>query len=116
MAEETRSRPSTHIGAESQDRALSDDNSGKFELRRDSSRREPLALLDRRHGRRAIAEAAPRNIPPRCATSSGSTVADHIGKELRGLYDDIVAQPIPERFLDLLNQLEADAIYRKDGS
>ncbi|QGM47592.1 hypothetical protein H2LOC_018980 [Methylocystis heyeri] len=115
MAEETRSRPSKHIGADSQDRASDDDNSGKVDLRRESSRREPLALLDRGLGN---GEAGPRKDfgVPRCAVGFGATVSEHIGKELRSFYDDIVAQPVPDRFLDLLNELEADAIYRKDGS
>jgi hypothetical protein len=36
---------------------------------------------------------------------------EHIGKELRGLYAEVVAQPVPDRFLELLNKLEAGAIY-----
>jgi hypothetical protein len=32
--------------------------------------------------------------------------ADQIGVRLRGVYDDVLAQPVPERFLDLLRQLE----------
>ncbi|MFZ3181092.1 MAG: NepR family anti-sigma factor [Methylocystis silviterrae] len=35
---------------------------------------------------------------------------DSIGKELRNLYDDIVAQPVPDRFLKLLNQLETNVL------
>jgi hypothetical protein len=35
---------------------------------------------------------------------------DAIGKELQNLYDDLVAQPIPERFLNLLNQLEKNVV------
>lgn len=35
---------------------------------------------------------------------------DAIGKELRNLYDDLVAQPVPERFLNLLNQLEKNVV------
>lgn len=37
-------------------------------------------------------------------------LGDAIGKELKVLYDDVVAQAVPDRFLDLLNQLESDAI------
>ena len=32
--------------------------------------------------------------------------ADPIGAELRRLYDDAATEPLPERFLDLLEQLE----------
>jgi len=35
---------------------------------------------------------------------------DAIGKELQNLYDDLVAQPIPDRFLNLLNQLEKNMV------
>ncbi len=35
---------------------------------------------------------------------------DAIGKELQSLYDDLVAQPIPDRFLNLLNQLEKNMV------
>ena len=32
-----------------------------------------------------------------------------IGFQLRNLYDDVLNQPVPDRFLDLLSQLEASA-------
>jgi hypothetical protein len=35
---------------------------------------------------------------------------DAIGKELQNLYDDLVAQPVPDRFLNLLNQLEKNVV------
>ncbi len=35
---------------------------------------------------------------------------DSIGKELQNLYDDLVAQPVPDRFLNLLNQLEKNMV------
>ncbi len=35
---------------------------------------------------------------------------DAIGKELQHLYDDVVAQPVPDRFLNLLNQLEQNMV------
>lgn len=35
---------------------------------------------------------------------------DAIGKELQSLYDDVVAQPVPDRFLSLLNQLEKNVV------
>ena len=33
-------------------------------------------------------------------------IADQIGLQLRSLYDDVLAQPVPGRFLDLLKELE----------
>ncbi len=40
----------------------------------------------------------------------GVDFGDVIGKELQNLYDDVVAQPVPDRFLSLLNQLEKSAV------
>ena len=33
-------------------------------------------------------------------------VQAYIGRQLRAVYDDIAKQPIPDRFLDLMRQLE----------
>ncbi|MCF1503346.1 MULTISPECIES: NepR family anti-sigma factor [unclassified Afifella] len=33
-------------------------------------------------------------------------VQSQIGKHLRAVYDDVVNEPVPQRFLDLLEQLE----------
>ena len=35
-----------------------------------------------------------------------SEVQGHIGRQLRTLYDEMLQQPIPERFFELLNQLD----------
>jgi len=40
----------------------------------------------------------------------GVDFGDAIGKELQNIYDDLVAQPVPDRFLNLLNQLEKNMI------
>lgn len=40
----------------------------------------------------------------------GVDLGDAIGKELQNLYDDLVAQPVPDRFLNLLNQLEKNMV------
>lgn len=55
----------------------------------------------------AIADA---NIPgqPRLKkTSPKCDVAEQIGLGLRSVYDDILAQPVPDRFFELLRQLES---------
>ena len=44
------------------------------------------------------------------ARRSNVDFGDAIGKELQNLYDDVVAQPVPDRFLSLLNQLEKSAL------
>jgi hypothetical protein len=49
--------------------------------------------------------------------ASKSEIADQIGVHLRSVYDDVLAQPVPGRFLELLRQLERAASSRlsKDG-
>ena len=51
----------------------------------------------------------------KAAAKSG--VADQIGLHLRSVYDDVLAQPVPGRFLELLRQLESASSSRfgKDG-
>jgi len=44
---------------------------------------------------------------------SESRVGEHIARELRGLYEPIIAQPTPDRFIELLNRLEAGTIYHE---
>jgi hypothetical protein len=46
-----------------------------------------------------------------------SDIADQIGMHLRSIYEDVLAQPVPGRFLDLLRQLEgaSGARLSKDG-
>lgn len=45
-----------------------------------------------------------------------SDIGDLIGRELRGMFDEVVAQPVPDRFLDLLNKLETSTISPGVGS
>jgi Anti-sigma factor NepR len=49
--------------------------------------------------------------------ASKSEIAEQIGLHLRSVYDDVLAQPVPGRFLELLRQLESDSHSRfsKDG-
>ncbi len=35
-------------------------------------------------------------------------IAEQIGRQLRSVYNDVLAQPVPDRFLDLLRELEKD--------
>jgi hypothetical protein len=37
---------------------------------------------------------------------SKAEFGEQIGFQLRNLYDDVLSQPVPDRFLDLLSQLE----------
>ena len=49
--------------------------------------------------------------------ASKSEIADQIGLHLRSVYDDVLAQPVPGRFLELLRQLERASSSRlsEDG-
>ena len=47
------------------------------------------------------------------AASGKPPVLDMIGRRLRDYYDEVARQPVPDRFLDLLNQLEAKTIEKE---
>lgn len=50
--------------------------------------------------------------PPSAAsqrTRRKPSIQDHIGQELRAMYDEVLQQPIPDRFLDLLKALDEKA-------
>ena len=51
-------------------------------------------------------EAAPR-------MSSKPEVSDLIGQRLKKFYNEVAQQPVPDRFLDLLSQLEAASSEKK---
>lgn len=38
-----------------------------------------------------------------------SRVQNEIGKHLRAVYDDVINEPVPDRFMELLEQLERSA-------
>ncbi len=118
MVDDTRSRPSKNIVVETDKREFVEDTSGKGSVRREDKRRDSLAVLDRRESRRRIGQPSEgrEESLTTLKNATGGCIGEHIGRELRGLYEDIVAQPVPERFIELLNKLEADAICRKDGS
>ena len=39
-------------------------------------------------------------------TNAKPEIGDQIGRQLRSVYNDILAQPVPDRFLDLLKNLD----------
>jgi hypothetical protein len=48
---------------------------------------------------------------PRATKASGKgkkaeELTAHIGRELRVMFEDVVSEPVPERFRDLLDELE----------
>lgn len=105
-------------------RAPSDEEQRRADMRRFSGRvprgMEAFAAgLGASFGssRRANAkEAIDADSPPPCGPkrsvrkTNGVDFGDAIGKELQSLYDDLVAQPVPDRFLNLLNQLEKNMV------
>lgn len=43
-------------------------------------------------------------------------LAEQIGRQLRGMYDGLLNQPVPDRLTDLVRQLESRAAHGKtDG-
>ncbi len=42
-------------------------------------------------------------VPPK---KRNPNVKDHIGRQLRALYDEVANQPVPDRFMELLNRLD----------
>jgi Anti-sigma factor NepR len=48
--------------------------------------------------------------------SADNSLPDALGKKLRSLYNEVADQPVPDRFLDLLSQLEAATSNKKDKS
>lgn len=72
---------------------------------------------ERRENGSAGAPGAERSRYP----SHKAALADQIGVRLRSVYDDVLVQPVPERFLELLRQLESApeasfARAKKDGT
>lgn len=66
---------------------------------------EGLVVLN---SRRPPHERSPR--PKSRHDVDKNKIGEQIGDQLRNLYNDVVDQPVPERFLELLNRLESDTI------
>jgi len=116
MGNNTRNNPLRSVVAAQghKERSADDDLLGKFSARRESGRRQNVALMERSGSAKSSdcgegVLALPRTAPT-------GLIGEHIGRELRGLYDEVVAQPVPDRFLELLNKLEDGTIYGEEGS
>ena len=48
----------------------------------------------------------PPDPPGKKGPSLGGEIRGKIGRQLRDMYDDVVAQGVPDRFVELLNRLE----------
>jgi len=47
--------------------------------------------------------------PPAADAAPGGedfAIHEHIGRQLRGIFDEVVTQPVPEKFRKLLDELE----------
>ena len=49
---------------------------------------------------------ADRDVPNATAKSDPADMQQFIGRQLRAVYDDVAKQPVPDRFLELMRQLE----------
>ncbi|MBX9590002.1 MAG: hypothetical protein K2X43_11905 [Hyphomonadaceae bacterium] len=63
------------------------------------------------HMSKSKSQGAPAPQVPAPAKKPGNSdkatlVSEHIGRELRAMFDDVVAEPVPERFQKLLEELE----------
>ncbi len=116
MGNNTRNNPLRSVVAAQGHKEKPADNDllGKVSLRRESGRRQNLALMERSGSPRSSDRSEDVLALPRAAPAG--LLGEHIGRELRGLYEEVVAQPVPDRFLELLNKLEAGTIYQKEGS
>ncbi|HLZ64642.1 MAG TPA: NepR family anti-sigma factor [Aliidongia sp.] len=53
--------------------------------------------------------------PQRMSVSLDADVESHIGGRLRAMYDSVLREPVPDRFLDLLRQLDTKTLP-EDGA
>jgi hypothetical protein len=58
----------------------------------------------------------PRTTPSKRTPALPRDAQAKIGEKLKALYDDVVNQPVPERFKDLLAQLDASAAAMSTAS
>jgi len=54
-------------------------------------------------------KTTPRTVPSRKTPVLPRDAQTKIGEKLKALYDDVVNQPVPDRFKDLLAQLDGGA-------
>ena len=98
---------------------LLDQNQAPSEESREIAKTLHSTELARREARSLPRGATPRPVCSRrdeAKLLSESRVGEHIANELRSIYEPIVSQPTPDRFIELLNRLEAGAIYEKARS
>lgn len=55
-------------------------------------------------------------LPGGSSSTLGSDIQAKIGQHLRAMYDDVVRQGVPDRFMDLLSQLDKPAASQTPAS
>jgi Anti-sigma factor NepR len=65
------------------------------------------------NGARAKTARASKKMDKMQHAPAQPVVYDLIGQRLRAFYDEVAKQPVPDRFVDLLNQLEAKSSLKK---
>ena len=49
------------------------------------------------------------------AASIDDEIQNHLGRQLQSIYDDVLHQPVPERFMNLLRELDEAAKKNADS-
>jgi len=49
---------------------------------------------------------------PAATVALGPELQAHIGRQLRAVYDEVAQQPVPDRFLQLLDELERKQAHK----
>ena len=68
----------------------------------DSDKQGQACDMDPRH----TAETIPAPSPPATGAMLEADLQAHIGRHLRAVYDEVVKEEVPDRFLKLLRELE----------
>jgi hypothetical protein len=71
---------------------------------------ENESMVDKKPVKRAAKPSKPSRANPALKRSEApSGIEAHIGAKLKAMYDEVLAQPIPDRLLDLLSRLDDKA-------
>ena len=63
--------------------------------------------MEQQKGAERVAAAQDPAAPsPRAAPRLKPQVQEHIGRQLRAVYDDVLKQPLPDRFRELMDKLD----------
>ena len=68
-----------------------------------------MSKQDERKASNGPANGSPNGNDPAASTresrDAGPSIGDHIGRELRAMFDEVVAEPVPDRLRKLLDDL-----------